>query len=305
LQYHSVESIRNLAQAKGADNFLNWLSGFSDAESTFFINVKSSGKTGRKIEFQFRIGLHIDDIDTLKQIQLVLSQLAGRQVGSLAIYKLSVVLVISNFSILRSLIKPIFNAYPLRSAKYFDFTDWEKAINIKSQAKVIRKETLFESPSYLLSLNEIEEIIKLKNCMNDNRDSINLSLLPQGELNPYWILGFSEGESSFTVQPNKNFSPRFAISQHKKSRIVLELINKFFLNLPFQVPNNLTLTGKAMEDAQSKSKLRLQQTDFSGVYSASNRLTVDQLLIIPAAWQFHCRIRSYCTHKTCFAVLSI
>jgi len=56
LQYHSVESIKKLAQENGTDDFLNWLSGFSDAESTFFINVQSSGKTGRKISFVYKIG---------------------------------------------------------------------------------------------------------------------------------------------------------------------------------------------------------------------------------------------------------
>jgi len=79
-------------------------------------------------------------------------------VRSLVISKLSASLVITNFSVHRSLIVPIFNAYPLRSAspeilsgcnkvayhfrfgKYFDFKDWEKAINIKSQSTVLKKE---------------------------------------------------------------------------------------------------------------------------------------------------------------------
>jgi hypothetical protein len=209
----------------------------------------------------------------------VLSQLAGRRVGNVTTSKLSASLTILDLQVVRSLIIPIFNAYPLRSAKYFDFKDWEKAIEINSQAQVVSKGTPLTGPSYLLSPNELKEIIRLKDCMNDNRVNTDLSLLPQGEVNPHWVLGFSEGESSFTVQPNKQFSPRFAITQHKKSRIVLDLITKFFSNLPFQVPKNILLANDVIENAKAKLNLRTEQSELSTIYNTPNRPTVSQLLI--------------------------
>lgn len=120
----------------------------------------------------------------MQKIQLLLSQLAGRGVGKITTSKLSASLRIRELQLLISLIIPIFKAYPLRTAKYFDFKDWEKAIEIKSQAKVLRKGTTLTGPSYLLSQNEIDEILKLKDCMNSNRVAIDLSLLPQADLNP-------------------------------------------------------------------------------------------------------------------------
>jgi hypothetical protein len=168
LQSHSVESVKILAKSKDLENFLNWLSGFSDAESTFHIKTEPSGKTAPKISFSFKIGLHVDDIDTLKQIKSKLTELAGVEVGNISVYKLSATLAFTNLKVLKALIIPIFNAYPLISAKYLDFKDWEKAINIKSNAKVVREETLLSSPRYLLTLEEINKIIKLKEGMNSS-----------------------------------------------------------------------------------------------------------------------------------------
>nr|QVG61549.1 hypothetical protein [Rhizoctonia sp.] len=115
--------------------------------------------------------------------------------------------------------------------------------------------------------------------MNDNRVNIDLSLLPQGELNPQWVWGFSEGESSFTVQPNKQFSPRFAITQHKKSRIVLDLVIKFFNNLPFKVPQNILLANDVIENAKAKLNLRAEQKELTNIYNSKNKSTTSQLLI--------------------------
>lgn len=255
------------------------MSGFSDGESTFFIKLEPSGKTGKKIAFVYKIALHIDDICTLKIIQSNLSLLAGTPVGNLLTSKFSATLAFTNFKILRALIIPIFNAYPLRSAKYFDFKTWEEAINIKSQAKILKKGSSLNGPSYSLSSEEINKIIKLKDSMNSNRQFIDESLLPQGELNPYWVLGFCEGESSFSTQPNRNFSPRFSITQHKKSLIVLKAINKFIYNLPFQIPHNIILTDKALEIVKLKSKQLLLHKDSLGIYNPVTRPTENQLLV--------------------------
>jgi len=279
LQSHSVESVKILAKSKDLENFLNWLSGFSDAESTFHIKTEPSGKTAPKISFSFKIGLHVDDIDTLKQIKSKLTELAGVEVGNISVYKLSATLAFTNLKVLKALIIPIFNAYPLISAKYLDFKDWEKAINIKSNAKVVREETLLSSPRYLLTLEEINKIIKLKEGMNSSRNFVNESLLPQNELNPYWFLGFCEGESSFTIQAKRTFSPRFAITQNKKSITVLNAISKFIYNLPFQIPKDLQLTTEALASAKLKSKSGLLQPESLNIYDVANRPTVSQLLI--------------------------
>ena len=67
---------------------------------------------------------------------------------------------IHNFKIIaggtggRAFIVPLFNAYPLKSVKYFDFVDWAKAINIKGHTKIIKKKQLLKLPViYYLQLS--------------------------------------------------------------------------------------------------------------------------------------------------------
>jgi hypothetical protein len=95
--------------------------------------------------------------------------------------------------------------------------------------------------------------------MNDSTVSINESLLPQAAYHPYWMLGFSEADCSFTIQTNKNFSPRYAITQNEKSLIVLHGIQNFINKLPFQIPNGISLTSVALLSATLKSKNLLLQ----------------------------------------------
>jgi LAGLIDADG endonuclease len=115
--------------------------------------------------------------------------------------------------------------------------------------------------------------------MNKNRKIFDSSLLNKDEIHPYWMLGFSEGDSSFTVQATKSFSPRFSISQHKKNNILLKAISKFIFNLPFNLPKNIKLSDKALSDAQAKSKLRILRKDLSCIYNTSTRPTENQLMI--------------------------
>jgi hypothetical protein len=65
-----------------------------------------------------------------------------------------------------------------------------------------------------------------------------LSINLEPELDPWWITGFCDGESSFTYFKRKritakqeerlDFSPIFEVSQHKKDLYILNSILKFF-----------------------------------------------------------------------------
>ena len=50
--------------------------------------------------------------------------------------------------------------------------------------------------------------------MNSSRTVFNSSLIPTLKVNPYWLLGFIEGEGTFGF---KNLSPYFQIGQHTKA----------------------------------------------------------------------------------------
>jgi hypothetical protein len=67
------------------------------------------------------------------------------------------------------------------------------------------------------------------NNMNSSRTVFNYSLIPTLKVNPYWLLGFIEGEGTFGF---KNLSPYFQIGQHTKSLKVLQGIALYLQSLP-------------------------------------------------------------------------
>ena len=60
--------------------------------------------------------------------------------------------------------------------------------------------------------------------MNLGRTDYNYSLIPKIEVNPFWLLGFIEGEGTFGF---KNLSPFFQVGQSVRSLYVLEAIAKY------------------------------------------------------------------------------
>lgn len=65
--------------------------------------------------------------------------------------------------------------------------------------------------------------------MNLTRTFIDYSLIPAIKINPFWLLGFIEGEGTFGL---KNFSPFFQIGQHSKNLKVLQSISLYLQSLP-------------------------------------------------------------------------
>lgn len=145
IKYHTVENIKALAVEMGSDNFLNWLSGFTDGEGTFFIKHEIDNFGKQKKTFLFKITLNVDDYDTLKRIELELSRLAGTSVGNVTKNGVSATYKITDFKFIRALIVPIlmhilpFYSFFLykkgvkrikrkRTAKYFDFVDWAQVL---------------------------------------------------------------------------------------------------------------------------------------------------------------------------------
>ncbi len=51
--------------------------------------------------------------------------------------------------------------------------------------------------------------------MNSSRIVYNYSLIPNLQINPYWLLGFIEGEGSFGL---KNLSPYFQIGKPNQTK---------------------------------------------------------------------------------------
>ena len=110
---------------KGLDGvtseFLQWFSGFSDAESNFQISINDRNY----VVFRFRIQLHIDDKDILDKIQNTLGIGVVRCEGDRAIF------VVSDLKSITEVLLPIFEQFPLLTAKAMDLADFVQAINIR------------------------------------------------------------------------------------------------------------------------------------------------------------------------------
>lgn len=68
--------------------------------------------------------------------------------------------------------------------------------------------------------------------MNLGRTEYNYNLIPAitvGSVNPFWLLGFIEGEGTFGF---KNLTPYFQIGQHIRSSMVINAIASYLESLP-------------------------------------------------------------------------
>lgn len=104
---------------------LEWLSGFSEAESLFFISHSGA--------LSFKIKLHWDDRQTLVYIKNILSELADRKVGIILDWKdkHESYYSVSKFKDIIEIIIPIFLKYYFTTSKFLDFQDFKTAAEIK------------------------------------------------------------------------------------------------------------------------------------------------------------------------------
>jgi hypothetical protein len=241
--------------------FLHWFSGFVDGEGVFFIKYdKTSNKP--KLNFTFKIALHIDDINILYLIQQELqigtisySEIKNTKIGTYMVNK---------FEDLLEVIIPIFKYAKLRTIKRLDFEDWASAIEIKKNSIQVR------ANAYSISPEDLDTILSIKNNMNKNRlvltnpknrsgecvkqglnekefkkeldfniylDNNISNSIPQRVcnseiplINSYWLVGFIEGEGCFTIR-KRSYLTSFSLTQSIVSISVLIAIDKFFKEL--------------------------------------------------------------------------
>lgn len=194
---------------------LEWLCGFSEAESMFFISTTGA--------LSFRIKLHWDDKGSLVYIKKLLGELVGRDVGVIVDTKdkHESYFTVANFKDIVEILIPIFYTYYFTTSKYLDFQDFKAAAEIKKVSFLEKRK---------LNKEELEKILVLKSRMNSLRKYFDNNLLPKRSLTPYRLLGFVEGDGTFCL-PNMN--PYFGIKQHSKNIHFLYEIAEFLNSLPY------------------------------------------------------------------------
>lgn len=208
---------------------LEWLSGFSEAESSFNIS--------KKAHLKFKIKLHCDDRETLVYIQKLLTRLANRKIGVIIDSKNyhESYYSVDKLQDIIEIINPIFTKYHFTTSKYLDFFDFKVASEIKRRSYLAKTKS---------NDKELQEILKIKFNMNTLRVCFNPDNLPKRPLTSYRLLGFIEGDGSFCLP---NMVPTLTIKQHTKNILFFYEVSEFFSNLPFNPkigPNTDVLNSK-------------------------------------------------------------
>ena len=189
--------------------FWEWLCGLTDGEANFYIR-RRSGDTP-VYSFKYSFGVHVDDKDMLIFIQ-----------KTLGIGKVSTYGSVSKYEVydLKGTAKiiDIFTKYPfLNSTKLLNFLDYKKAFELYRSSKKISKEV-------------DQEIANLKNGMNKQRTNIQMPESYKPIITPNWLLGFIEGEGSFSVV--RGYGLTFSINQSSKDNALMVAIKNYLNNIP-------------------------------------------------------------------------
>ena len=194
--FHQGAKEKEIYNFSNPDTNLNphWVTGFVDAEGCFMITIrKQLGSRGWGVTAAFSLNLHAKDSPLLKKIQSFF------RVGKIHIGKKAASFTVRRIDDITNVIIPHFKQYPLQSAKSIDFQLWSQCVEM-----IANKEHL--------SLSGLNKIVGIKSALNlglsedlkQNFKDANLMVRPafrvnSNPLNPYWISGFSEGDSSFFV----------------------------------------------------------------------------------------------------------
>ncbi len=241
---------RNFSTLVQNTKFNPWfISGFSDADSSFSINTRKNltYKVGWQITGRFRIELHNKDLELLKSIQLFFNEIGQVGIVETIWEKKTAYFEVTKLNDLVNIIIPHFDKYSLQSAKSIDYQVWKKCIYL-----MVNKEHLTQSG--------LENIISIKANLNWGNSQQLMNSFPnvipiarptykisEEPLNPYWLSGFSEGESSFYVSiiyKRNEVQAGFAIRLNERDKPLLIKIQYFFNgigNIYDQSSNNASL----------------------------------------------------------------
>ena len=206
-----------------------FVSGLIDAEGTFIISVKRSTRDKTKwiVQASMQIEMNSRDLALLITIQ---NFFKGAGYFSHKLKSNKVNYSITNLSDLTSIIIPHFNNYPLQSCKSIDFKLWAQCVKMMNNKQH-------------LTVDGLNEILSLKSVLNRGlteqikSNFLNVKYLVRPEyqvsdkpLNPYWVSGFSEGDSSFFVHITKTNRVMvvYQIELHSRELPLLYKIQDFF-----------------------------------------------------------------------------
>jgi len=204
-----------------------YITGFSDAESSFNIRISQNNKykTGWLIELRYLIGLHQKDQPLLKLIQRSFGEIGiiSNKENDLIEFRITSIKELA-------VIIDHFDKYPLITQKFADYILFKQAYELVKQKDHLTSEGVQKIVNIRASMN---------NSLTDNLkkafpNTIPVSrplVLDQEIKDPNWLAGFTGGEGSFMVQMHKSLTHKtgfginlkFQITQHVRD---IDLMNK-------------------------------------------------------------------------------
>lgn len=206
-----------------------FITGFSDGESTFSIRISKSktNKLGFAISPIYAIcaEANIENLKLLKKVQKFFGGIDSISLsGNINRYEVSSLkglLIIINH----------FENYPLQTTKFIHFKLWTEVSHMK-----LNKEHLIEEGfRKILSIKAVFPKglnNDIKAAYPDIKPIIKPTFVTSlGKLNPYWISGFSQADSCFSLSYREKKSKhgldywaRYTVTQHLRDLIILNRI---------------------------------------------------------------------------------
>ena len=213
-----------------------WITGFTDGEGSFIIKIsKAKGyRLGWKIQPVFQIKLNLRDLDLLSCIK---DYFGGA--GVISLEKNAAKLSISKLSDIIEKVIPHFETYPLLTKKCADFELFKQIILIIKEEPSLSEQGFMKILNLRYYLNNgISEELK---GLYPNLVPVSRPEVPERAIHPEWIVGFVDGEGSFsviTVEKRSTMGPElssnykvwlhFQITQHSRDTLLMERIVTYF-----------------------------------------------------------------------------
>ena len=255
--YKKISYFYNTSYYQTSNEKMNpyYVTGFSDAESTFYMGVYK--EINWSANARFTIKLHIIDLPLLYKLQ---DFFGG--IGSVIANKTEnkAVFSVSKLNDIINVIIPHFDQYPLESAKSIDFLLWKQCVMLIKSREHLTEKGIHKILSFKSAMN-LGLSDKLKaNFPNVTYIERPLQIIKSELLNPYWVSGFIDGDGSFTVsiESTTNYvNIRLIVGLHEREQILIDRLFKFFnggrINLSskqqmvyFTIGNSKDLTSRVL-----------------------------------------------------------
>lgn len=230
-----------------------WVTGFSDAESSFSIRIAkdASRLLGIRIYPVYSIELHIRDIGVLYKIREFFN--VGSVIVRVRNGKSTGIYSVQSIKDLINVIIPHFIKYPLITQKQADFILFSLVVNLLSNKEHLTKEGIYKILSIRSSMNKgLTGSLKalFPDIVGVERPTISNQIIKS----PQWLVGFVDGEGCFYLKITKTrkVSLVFSITQDSRDSFLFNVIKDYLgcgvIEKVSTRPNEVNLVVYGLDD---------------------------------------------------------